>query len=113
MAALFGTSLPVFIGVTIVLLGGAAFMTGQALAQTWRPAWQLLPYGLLLGAGDRFLGFALFRSDPGSLPGFVLDTLVLIAIALFAYRFTRARKMVVQYPWLYERSGLFTWREKA
>jgi hypothetical protein len=26
---------------------------------------------------------------------------------------TQARKMVKQYPWLYERSGLFSWRERS
>ena len=30
-----------------------------------------------------------------------------------AYQVTRARWMVTQYPWLYERAGLFSWREKA
>jgi hypothetical protein len=25
---------------------------------------------------------------------------------------TKARKMVCQYPWLYERSGLFSWRDR-
>jgi len=24
-----------------------------------------------------------------------------------------ARKMVTQYPWIYERAGLLSWREKA
>jgi uncharacterized protein DUF6867 len=37
---------------------------------------------------------------------------VILAIALSAHRFTLARKMVAQYPWLYERSGLLNWREK-
>ncbi len=54
------TSVPVFIGLTVVLFGGCAFMTGQALATTWRPLWQVIPYALMLGAADRFLGFALF-----------------------------------------------------
>jgi len=31
----------------------------------------------------------------------------------YAYRLTQAHKMVAQYPWLYERAGLFAWREKA
>ena len=28
-------------------------------------------------------------------------------------RITQARKMVTQYPWIYERNGLFGWRLKA
>jgi hypothetical protein len=112
MLDLTGTTWPVFVGVTVVLFGGAAFLMGQALAETWRPYRQLLVYSLLLGFGDRFVTYALFQGDLSSLSGYIVDTLVLIAIASLAYRVTRARKMVSQYPWLYERSGLFTWRDK-
>lgn len=109
---LFGEDISVFIGITLVLFGGTAFMTGQALAQTWRPIWQCIPYALLLGVADRFLCFALFQAPLGSLPLYVLDTALLMATALFAYRATRAYKMVTQYPWLYERAGLLSWRER-
>ena len=44
--------------------------------------------------------------------GYLIDAATLAAIGLFAFRFTRAYRMVSQYPWLYERSGLFGWREK-
>ena len=40
---------PVFLGVTVVLCGFAAFATGRALAGTWRPMWWTVPYCLLLG----------------------------------------------------------------
>jgi hypothetical protein len=106
-------SLPVFIGITVVLMGGCAFMAGQALASTWRPLWQCFPYALGLAAADRFLGFALFGGDLWSLWGYGTDALVLTAIILAAYRMTQARRMVRQYPWLYERTGLFGWRDKA
>ncbi|RAU22448.1 hypothetical protein CU669_07005 [Paramagnetospirillum kuznetsovii] len=105
------TSIPVFVGLTLILFGGCAFMTGQALAATWRPWVQAVPYALLLGAGDRFLQFALFQGELLSLPGFVLDGGVLTLVALLSYRFTRARRMAEQYPWLYERNGPFGWRE--
>ena len=36
---------------------------------------------------------------------------VLIAIALVAFQFKRAKKMVSQYPWLYEPVGPFGWRK--
>jgi len=36
-----------------------------------------------------------------------------LAIASLAYRLTQARKMVSQYPWLYDRAGLFGWRTKS
>ena len=48
MTALLGTSVAVFIGLHVILLGGAGFMTGNAVASTWRPAWQVVFYGLLL-----------------------------------------------------------------
>ena len=105
------TSLPVFIGVTIVLFGGCAFMTGQALATTWRPWWQIVPYGLMLGAADRFLGYALFGGDLLSPSGWLLDSAVIVAIAAAAFRLTRARRMADQYPWLVRRTGPFSWRD--
>jgi len=101
------------IGLTVILFGGAAFMMGQALAQTWRPAWQILPYGLLLAAGDRFLSYALFEGVLLSPSGLIIDAAILTAIAWTAYGATRAQKMVCQYPWLYERDGLFGWRERG
>jgi branched-chain amino acid transport system ATP-binding protein len=107
-----GFSIPVFIGLTIVLFGGASFMMGQAIADTWRPVWQNVVYGLLLAAANRFLDGALFHGAWFSPWQYVLDAVVIIAIALFAYRLTAARQMVSQYPWLYEKSGLMTWRER-
>ena len=105
------TSIAVLVGLTLVLFGGCAFMTGQALAATWRPWWLALVYGLMLGAADRFLGFALFRGQLLSLPGWLLDSAILIAITLAAFRLTRARRMANQYPWLYQRTGPFSWRK--
>lgn len=108
-----GVNWPVFIGITLILMGFAAYMTGQALANTWRPMWQAVPYALLLGGADRFLVWGLFEGDLFSLSGYLLDTLLLLGICLLAYRLNRAYRMVAQYPWLYERSGLFSWRRKA
>lgn len=107
---LLGTSLAVFIGLTIVVMGFAAFMTGQALANTWKPVWHPVIYCILLGLADRFLTYALFDGELLSPTGYLIDTAVLVAIALFAYRLTQARKMVSQYPWLYRRVGLFGWK---
>ena len=112
MEPMIGTSVPVFIGVTFIIIGFASYMTGQALANTWRPVWQLFLYSALLGFASRFLIFSLFDGELLSITGYVIDTAVLIAIAWFAFRLTRARKMVNQYPWLYERSGLFGWKSR-
>lgn len=113
MVDLLGTSWPVFIGVTLILMGFASFMTGQAVAKTWQPMWHILPYMIMLGGADRFLVFSLFHGELLSLSGYVIDTLVLLGLAALGYRLTLARNMVVQYPWLYERSGPLGWREKA
>ena len=112
METILGTTLPVFLVVTGLVIGFAAYMTGQAIANTWRPAWQILVYSLLLALVARFLIFALFDGVLLSLTGYLASAALLLAICLFAYRLTRARKMVYQYPWLYERAGLFGWRER-
>jgi hypothetical protein len=112
MEALLGNSLGVFLGVTLCLMGFAAFMTGQAMAVTWKPAWHAAGYACLLGFADRFLAFALFGGELLSLSAYLIDTAALVAIALLAFRLGRARKMVEQYPWLYERAGPLGWREK-
>lgn len=103
----------VFLGLTCLFGGGCAFMTGQAVAAAWQPWASLLPYALLLGLADRFLAFALFGGTLLSLPLWATDTAVLAAVALMAWRLTLARRMVEQYPWLYERQGPFGWREKG
>jgi len=105
-------SLTVFIGMTVILFGWAAFMTGQALASTWRPMWQVFPYGILLAVGDRLMTFFLFKGILISIPAYLLSAFILTAIVLLAYRLTQVHKMVTQYPWLYERVTLFSWRAK-
>lgn len=113
MEQLIGSSLSVFIGVTCILAGGAAWMTGQAIAATWRPAWQVVVYAFLLGLADRFIVFALFEGELLSLAGYLVDSLVLLAVAATAYRVTLVARMVRQYPWLYERTTAFGWRERT
>ncbi len=113
MESLLGTTLAVFIGLTVGVMGFAAYMTGQGLANTWKPVWHAVVYCILLGFADRFLTFALFDGKLLSASGYLIDTGVLTIIALVAYRLTLAHKIVSQYPWLYEASGLFSWRKKS
>jgi len=113
MALFPGDGLGVFLGVTLCVMGFTAFMTGQAVANTWKPAWHALAYAGLLGLVDRFLVYALFEGALLSPAGYLVDTAVLCAIALAAFRISQVRRMVQQYPWLYARTGLFTWREKS
>jgi hypothetical protein len=112
MESVLGSSLTVFLGVTVVLFGGAAWMTGRALAVTWKPWWHILPYSALLGLGARFLTYALFAGVLLAVGAYVMTTTVLCLLALLAYRLHYVHQMVRQYPWLYERHGPFAWREK-
>ncbi|MEC9345983.1 MAG: hypothetical protein VYB54_07135 [Pseudomonadota bacterium] len=112
MEDLLGTSPGVFIGLTCVLAGGAAWMTGQALAANWLPRWQGVAYGILLAAANRFLVYALFDGQLLSVPGFLVACVVLVGIVQVAFQATRAFRMVSQYPWLYEPAGPFSWRER-
>ena len=113
MEALLGTTPAIFLGLTIVLFGAAAAATGDALAATWRPFWHAIPYALLLAAGARFLTFALFEGELLSVSGFTIAAVVLLVLEALGYRRKQARRMVRQYPWLYERAGIFSWRDKA
>lgn len=103
---------PVFIGVTLMLGGGAAWMMGQSLANTWRPIWQVFIYALLLGLADRFLVFALFDGELLSLKSFILDSATLLIIGLTSWRFNQVRMMIKQYPWLYRRASYFHWMKQ-
>jgi hypothetical protein len=113
MDGLLADGFGVFVGVTLCVMGFAAYMTGQAVANGWKPAWHALAYALLLGVVNRFLVYALFEGALLSLGDYVIDTAVLVAIALAAFRMAQARKMVQQYPWLYARAGPFSWRKKT
>lgn len=103
---------PVFVGLTLVVFGGAAWLTGAAIAATWRSAWQVVGYGLLLALFDRFLSYALFGGELLSVGGFVRDSAAIVLVGLVAWRVNRVRRIVRQYPWLYERAGPLRWRER-
>lgn len=126
-----------FIIVVVVFGGAAAFATGRALAQTWRPLWQAFAYAALLAFTAGFLQYVLFgdaaisadriiaafAAMPGA-PGAALVELgralvhfavIFITLSLFAaggYRLTRARAMASQYAFEMERAGLLTWRHR-
>ena len=101
-----------FFGLTVLLFGAAALASGRALARNWRPLWQTVPYAMLLAAADRFLLYALFEGELEAVGGFAIAWVILLAFSLLAYRATRARLMVRQYPWLYEPAGPLSWRER-
>src|SRR4029079_8540801 len=77
--------------ITGVIGGGAAFLAGRAIAQTWRPFWHVVVYMLLLGAAVRFFHFALFEATLLSPLSYAADTLYLFFLSALASRLTRAR----------------------
>ena len=99
--------------VTGLLGGGAAWLTGRAIARTWRPLLHAVGYMLLLGAATRFFHFALFQATLLSVPSYLADTGFLIVLAALSWQLTRVKQMITQYPWLYERAGPFSWRTRA
>jgi hypothetical protein len=99
--------------VTGIIGGGAAFLAGRAIAQTWRPFWSVVLYTAMLGAAVRFVHFALFEATLRSPASYAVDTLYLVAVSAVAWRMTRAAQMATQYYWLYERTGPLTWRERS
>ncbi|WP_428263562.1 DUF6867 family protein [Haliangium sp.] len=113
MIGLLDATLAGFLVLTLALGGAAAYMTGQALASHWRPWWQVLLYSLLLGGADRFLGYALAGARLDSTTGYLIDSALFMVIGLVSFRLTRARQMVTQYPWLYERTSPLSWRDKG
>jgi hypothetical protein len=106
-----GESIAHVILVTAILGGGAAWLSGRAIAGAWRPQWQVMIVALLLGAAARFFHFALFHGELLSAASYCCDTLIFLIVGLFAWQATRATQMVRQYPWLYARTGPLGWRE--
>lgn len=101
-----------FLFVTVVMGGWLAWMTGRAIALTWRPQYQLVIYVLVLGLGIRFIHFALFEATLLTLHYYIVDSIVLMAFAFAGWRYNRARQMTTQYHWLFERSGPFGWKPR-
>jgi small-conductance mechanosensitive channel len=102
-----------FFFITCLLGGWAAWMTGRACAQTWRPQSSLFVFLLLLGIGVRFIHHALFEGTMFTAQYYIVDTIILLIIGFVGFRYTRAGQMVTQYHWLYERTSLLSWKPKA
>ncbi|MGH7090207.1 MAG: DUF6867 family protein [Stellaceae bacterium] len=98
----------------IAIFAAAAAAAGHALAAHWRAPWFILPYALLIAAAERFFLYALFSGPLLSVKGYALAAIALTAAAALAYRATQARRMVRQYPWLYEPAGWLSlsWRPR-
>ena len=102
----------VFLLLTVIIGGGAAFLAGRGLARSWKPFWRIFFYMALLAAAVRFFHYALFDGRLLSLYYFLVAYAVLLAAASLGYRFMRTTQMITQYRWLYERTSPLTWRER-
>jgi predicted permease len=86
-----------FVLVTLIIGGGAAWLTGRAIALTWRPWWQVVVYALVLAAAERFLHFALFEGTFLSAYYYAVDAAITLVFACLGLRITRSRQMTRQY----------------
>ncbi|MGL4242303.1 MAG: DUF6867 family protein [Beijerinckiaceae bacterium] len=102
-----------FVLVTIVMGGAAAWQMGRSIAQTWRPFITLFVYAALLACAVRFIHFAMFQGTLLSLQYFLVDYVVVLALAALGWRKRRAEQMASQYAFSFAASGPFSWRRKA
>lgn len=106
-------SIWLFLFVTCFLGGWGAWMTGRAMASTWRSAIHLFAYLLILAAAVRFIHFALFGGTLLSLHYYLVDMVVVQIIGALGYRTTRVAQMVDKYRWLYVADGPFFWKDRV
>lgn len=102
----------VFLLVTVAMGGWLAWMTGRAIALTWRSTTQVALAMLGVAFAARFIHMALFGGTLLAPQYFLVDFIFLLAVGMTGYRYTRAGQMTTQYRWLYERSGPLSWRAK-
>ena len=98
-----------FILVTVIMGGGAAWLAGRAIASTWRPWWHVAGYTLILGLAVRFIHFALFEGTLLSPQFYAVDTVVCLIFGYLGCRATRVGQMTTQYRWINARAGFLRW----
>ncbi len=92
-----------FVFVTVILAGGAAYMTGRAVALSWLSNRQLVVYLVLLTAAARFIHFALFQGTLISPWYFCVDLVVILVFGFAGKSVTRSYQMATQYGFLAKR----------
>jgi hypothetical protein len=110
---LYEDSFGVFLLVSVLLGGGAAWLAGRAIAATWRPWWHVTFYMLILGLAVRFLHFALFDATLLSPQYYLVDTGVCQGLGFLGFRTARAAQMATQYRWINTRTGAFSWSRRS
>jgi hypothetical protein len=102
-----------FLLVTVIMGGGAAWLAGRAIAATWRPWWHVVFYMLILGAAVRFIHFALFEGTLLSPQFYAVDAAVCLNFGFLGYRATRVAQMTTQYSWINTRAGFMKWAKRG
>ncbi len=113
MGTIWEVGLADFLLVTLFLGGGAAYLTGRAVASVWSPMLQMVIYVVGLACAVRFIHYALFGGTLLSFQYFLVDLVILLILGTIGFRITKTNQMVRQYSWLYERAGPFGWRQKS
>ena len=102
-----------FLLVTVVMGGGAAWLSGRAIAATWRPWLHVAGYMLILGGAVRFIHFALFDGTLLSPQFYAVDTVVCLFFGFLGFRATRAAQMTTQYRWINAPAGWLRWTRRT
>jgi hypothetical protein len=102
----------IFLVITVILGGAAAWATGRAIAKTWRPYAQTVVYTFVLAAAVQFLRYALFGEALLSLQFYIVSWLVILGAASIGFRRMRVQQMLTQYSFAFERSGPFHWQAR-
>ena len=101
-----------FLILNVFLGGWAAWQTGRAAAQTWRPFWMIIPYAIGLGLGVRFLHNSVFAGTLLSLHYFIIDVAVMAIVLAIGFRWKRSEQMASQYGWMFDRKPPLGWTDK-
>jgi hypothetical protein len=106
-------SIGVFLLLSVVVGGGAAWLAGRAIAATWRPWWHIALYMVPLSLAVRFLHYALFESKFLSLHYYLVDYALCLLFGLLGFRLMRVQQMVTRYAWINEPAGFLHWRRRT
>jgi hypothetical protein len=103
----------VFLTMTLILGGTAAWATGRALAKTWRPYAQVLIYMVPLAAAVRFLHHSLFGETVLSIHYYLMTYVIAAIAASIGFRRMRVQQMLTQYSFAFAAAGPFGWQPKS
>jgi hypothetical protein len=103
----------IFLLVTILFGGGAAWLSGRAIARTWRPVWQVLVYSLMLGCAVRFIHFSLFGGTLLSAHYYLIDSALCMGFGFLGFRAARVSQMLTHYRWINQGNGPLRWRRRS